>query len=187
MKKILAFTLAEAILTMTILGVLAATMVANLKPAQYRTKGLVTKAGKVYADLDQATNTIISECTQDISLATTYTGCTRAATSPGSLFSKKPSEMGALYERYMRLTACGTCRLTSVNEGTANTAGNRKCYITKSNANICFYPKNQQIIIDVNNSEGPNVDGQDQHTISMDVNGISSTMPTVEAAGVNNN
>ena len=186
MKKILAFTLAEAILTMTILGVLAATMVANLKPAQYRTKGLVTKAGKVYADLDQATNTIISECTQDISLTTTYTGCTRTATSPGSLFSKKPSEMGALYERYMRLTACTntTCRLTTSANDT-NATGNQRCYITKSNANICFRPFDHQIIIDINNSEGPNANSQDVHTITMDNNGISSTMPTVEAATSN--
>ena len=182
MKKILAFTLAEAVLTMTILGVLAATMVANLKPAQYRTKGLLTKAGKVYADIDQATNMIISECTQGISLATTYAGCTRTGTPVSMFTGLTPTQMGALYERYMRMTACGTCKLTNVNADTANTAGNRKCYITKSNANICFYPKDQKILIDVNNSEGPNTDGQDQHTIAMDVNGISSTMPTVEAA-----
>ena len=188
MKKLLAFTLAEAILTMTILGVLAATMVANLKPAQYRTKGLVTKAGKVYADLDQATNTIISECTQGISLATTYSGCTRTG-SPVNMFSGlTPAQMGALYARYMRLTACSdsvACKIVSVNEGTKNTAGNCKCYLTKSNANICFYPKDQKIVIDVNNTEGPNADLQDQHTISLDANGISSTMPTVEAAGAN--
>ena len=186
-KKLIAFTLAEAVLTMTILGVLAATMVANLKPAQYRTKGLVTKAQKVYEELDQATNMIISECTQSISLAQTYTGCTRTGTNPGSVFSKKPSEMGALYERYMRLTACSstvTCKLgTSAND--TNATGNQKCYLTKNNANICFNPYDKKIIIDVNNTEGPNSGTgtkEDQHEITLDNNGISSVIPSVEAA-----
>ena len=186
-KKLIAFTLAEAVLTMTILGVLAATMVANLKPAQYRTKGLVTKAQKVYEELDQATNMIISECTQTISLAQTYAGCTRTG-SPVSMFTGlTPAQMGALYTRYMRLTECGSCKLTSVDKDTKNTAGKSICYLTKNNANICFYPKDQKIIVDVNNLEGPNVGGQDQHTITLDNNGISSVMPSVEAAGVNNN
>ena len=35
-----AFTLAEAILTMTILGIIAATMVTTLRPAQYKQQGL---------------------------------------------------------------------------------------------------------------------------------------------------
>ena len=188
MKKLLAFTLAEAVLTMTILGVLAATMVANLKPAQYRTKGLVTKAGKIYEELDQATNMIISECTQTISLSKTYVGCTRTGTPVDMFTGLTPTQMGALYERYMRLTACSTsgvsCKLTDVTPGT-NASNNRKCYLTKNNANICFYPNNKKIDIDVNNTEGPNSGTstkEDQHQITLDANGISSTMPTVEAA-----
>ena len=172
MKKILAFTLAEAILTMTILGVLAATMVANLKPAQYRTKGLVTKAGKVYADLDQAMNTIISECTQTVSLATTYVGCTRTGGTTART-SLTAAQMRALFERYMRFTNATYSKT------------NFDCKVTKSNAAICFAGSGGSIWIDVNNTEGPNVDGQDQHTITLDDNGIASTMPTVEAAGAN--
>ena len=72
MKKLLAFTLAEAVLTMTILGVIAAVMVSSMKPAQYRKKGLTTKKQKLYSEIDQAANMIISECTQSLSLANTY-------------------------------------------------------------------------------------------------------------------
>ena len=172
MKKILAFTLAEAVLTMTILGVLAATMVANLKPAQYRTKGLVTKAGKAYADLDQAMNMIISECTQGVSLATTYTSCTRTGSTKarGSLSA---AEMRTLFARYMRFT----------NDGC--TKDSYSCGLTKSNVCVCFAAAGANIWIDVNNGEGPNADNQDRFTISLDDNGISSTMPTVEAATSN--
>ena len=46
MKK-RAFTMAEAILTMTILGVIAAIMIANLKPVQYRNEGFKTTIKKV--------------------------------------------------------------------------------------------------------------------------------------------
>ena len=172
-KKLLAFTLAEAVLTMTILGVLAATMVANLKPAQYRTKGLVTKAQKVYSDLDQATNMIISECTQSISLAQTYKSCTRTGT-PVARTSVSAAEWVTLYDRYMRFTSASYSK------------DGYSCKVTKSNAAICFNA-GTTIWIDVNNTEGPNVAGQDQHSFTLDNNGIASTMPSVEAAAINAN
>ena len=172
MKKLMAFTLAEAVLTMTILGVLAATMVANLKPAQYRTKGLVTKAQKVYADLDQATNMIISECTQSISLNQTYKECARTGgvTARTSLTAE---DLRKLFARYMTFTT------------TAYSKSGYDCKVTKSNAAVCFAANGASIWIDVNNTEGPNASGQDQHTFELDDNGIKTTMPSVEAATAN--
>ena len=187
MKLKKAFTLAEAILTMTILGVLAATMVSNLKPAQYRKKALVTKAQKLYAEVDEATNLIVSECTQDLTLNSTYTSCSRTGTKGDLFTTKKPSEMGELYAIYMKLfDSCASgCKMNSKNPDNANTAGNSKCYLTKNNANICFLPKDQKVIVDVNNNEGPNADGEDQHTFTLDKNGIGSAMPDYAVAASN--
>ena len=53
-SKLKAFTLAEAILTMLILGILAATMVTTLKPAQYKNQAFNTIKKKVYMELDNA-------------------------------------------------------------------------------------------------------------------------------------
>ena len=55
--KLKAFTMAEAILTMVILGVIAAIMIANLKPVQYRNEGFKVTYKKVYAELDDVINT----------------------------------------------------------------------------------------------------------------------------------
>ena len=58
-KKIKAFTMAEAILVMAILGVIAAVMISTIKPAEYKKKGLTLLGNKVLSELDIATAQIM--------------------------------------------------------------------------------------------------------------------------------
>lgn len=54
-----AFTMAEAILVMTILGIIATIMITTLKPAQFKDKGLQVLAKKVLSEIDTATTQIL--------------------------------------------------------------------------------------------------------------------------------
>ena len=55
----LAFTMAEAILVMTILGIIATIMITTLKPAQFKDKGLEIMARKVLSEIDTAMTQIL--------------------------------------------------------------------------------------------------------------------------------
>ena len=178
MKKLLAFTLAEAILTMTILGVIAATMVSSMKPAQYRKKGLVTKAQKVYSEVDNAINMAISECTQDLTLDTTYKSCSRSD-SRDTIFKFSAAEMNAIFGRYMRFlsTTCTGGSSLSV----------KSCYLVKNGACVCFNNNGSNaasVWVDVNNGEGPNTT-DDRYEWTIDKNGLAAAMPSDIVAGAN--
>ena len=59
MKIKKAFTMAEAILVMTILGIIATIMISTLKPAEFKEKGLAVLAKKVLSEIDTATTQIL--------------------------------------------------------------------------------------------------------------------------------
>ena len=54
-----AFTMAEAILVMTILGIIATIMISTLKPAKFRDESLEILAKKVLSEIDNATTQIL--------------------------------------------------------------------------------------------------------------------------------
>ncbi|MBQ4646680.1 MAG: hypothetical protein IJB79_04970, partial [Candidatus Gastranaerophilales bacterium] len=54
-----AFTMAEAILVMTILGIIATIMITTLKPAEFKEKALKTLYKKVLSEIDTATTQIL--------------------------------------------------------------------------------------------------------------------------------
>ena len=54
-----AFTMAEAILVMTILGIIATIMITSLKPAQFKDKGFSIMANKVLSEIDTAVTQIL--------------------------------------------------------------------------------------------------------------------------------
>ena len=60
-----AFTMAEAIIVMTILGIIATIMITNLKPSEFRDKALLTQAKKVLREIDEATYQIMINNTQN--------------------------------------------------------------------------------------------------------------------------
>ena len=70
LKKIKAFTMAEAILVMTILGIIATIMISTLKPAQYKDQAMQIMAKKVLSQIDNATTQILMNNTMDGTLDT---------------------------------------------------------------------------------------------------------------------
>ncbi len=164
MKK--AFTLAEAILTMTILGVIAATMVTTLKPQQYKAQAFKTLKEKAYITVDQATQSVLSDCTTASTLGNIHANCNRI--SGTHAFGTGEN---AIYNLFLRGTT-----------GAAATA-NGKCSAQTGYSSlrlrngICLYFKSGAIFVDVNGNEGPN-DTTDQFTISIvNTEGVASDMP----------
>ena len=67
-----AFTMAEAIIIMTILGIIATILITNLKPAEFRDKGLEVLAKKIINQIDQATEQILLNNSYDGTMKTLY-------------------------------------------------------------------------------------------------------------------
>ena len=152
MKK-RAFTMAEAILTMVILGVIAAIMIANLKPVKYRDEGFKVTAKKVYSELDDILSTIQINCTSDMTLGTVYNSCTTKDGSATHAFGSQASD-AALLKEYMKTlndTGCDSSLPTG--------------YVANSQFKIkngtCIALKSGYIWLDINDKQGPNTADKD--------------------------
>ena len=91
-----AFTMAEAILVMTILGIIAAVMITTLKPAEFKEKGLRVLAKKVLSEIDTATTQVL---VNDAKMGT----MTTLAESDGVQFEFKGNSTKVinLYKKYL--------------------------------------------------------------------------------------
>lgn len=97
--------MAEAVLVMTILGIIATIMITTLKPAEYKEKGLKVLADKVLGEIDTATTQIMLNDSRDgtmwnlIAVDGTYfgheSGDTRETNAP---------KIAALYKKYLATT-----------------------------------------------------------------------------------
>ena len=177
MKK-RAFTLAEAILTMTILGIIAAIMIATLKPSQYKQQGYDALKKKVYAELDGITEVFIVECCKDMKATSVFNGCDRTAATHtfGNNSSDNDLAEATIYGRYMRGAV-----------GTAGTA-NGKCLAKTSYTSIrlkngaCVYFGANSIKVDVNGNQKPDAVGSDQMVLEIGDDGITTDMDTAIGA-----
>ncbi len=170
-----AFTLAEAILTMTILGIIATTMITTLKPSQYKTQGFNTMKKKLYAEIDGVTQTMIVECAKNMSTATIFNSCSRTS----STHAFGPNE-NAIYALYMR----GTTGAANTNNSTCKKAiaPNTTSTSLKLKNGACLWFDTGAIRIDINGNEGPNENGNDRMKITIDADGISNDLDTAIAA-----
>ena len=175
-----AFTMAEAILTMTILGVIAAIMIATIKPVQYRNKGFKVKFQKIYADLQDTTNTVMIECSSNWDLATIYNICDSATTNGRTSTHAFGTQTNAneldAYGRYIKFR--GDCTVT------ANKPSTSTCKKMMNDACMCFYKDSsgQGFWVDVNDNDGPNTPNVDQlywpvSVVSGDTIGITAEKP----------
>ena len=166
MKK--AFTLAEAVLTMTILGILAAATITTLKPNQYRQQAFTTLKRKVYANIDDVTQTVLTDCTNSLNLGAIFTSCNRSATTSHAFGTAE----NAIYALFMR----GATGAVSTANGKCAAQTNYTSLALRNG--VCLYFKATEILVDVNGAEGPNTDGQDKFTVSIsNTEGVSSDMP----------
>ncbi len=186
MKLKKAFTLAEAILTMTILGIIAAVMITTLKPSQYKGQGYLALKQRIYTELDDVSQTILVECCNKMSFASVYgqsTSCARTQayyTFDANVVNK--------YSNYMR----GTVNSASCPKVTITADFNQAASIKLKNGACVWFravPSGEsgynaennigKILIDVNGKEGPNAvgSGNDRVILDVGVDGIYSDMP----------
>ena len=155
-KRLMAFTLAEAVITMMILGIIAAISINLFRPNNAKEKSLLTLKQKVYASVDEATLAVLTRCTPNMRLSNIHDDCDTESAATHSFGEAE----NVTYAKYMVGTA-----------GAKNTA-NGNCaaqedYTSLSLKNgACLYFKPTEIYVDVNGSEGPN-DDTDRFTIGI--------------------
>lgn len=183
-----AFTMAEALLVMTILGIIAAVMITTLKPAEFKEKGLRVLAKKVLSEIDTATTQIL---VNDSKLGT----MTSLAADDGSQFTFKGNadEVLVLYKKYLttireEVPATSFCK-------TGDNAMNAEAVYFKdgacmgikdteftTNTNTIFPGESAVtgakasqglILFDTNGEEEPNMIGKDRFILPVDDNGIA--------------
>ena len=194
MKK--AFTMAEAILVMTILGIIATIMISTLKPAEYKDKALAIMAKKVLSEIDAATTQILVNDTFGGNFGN---GVYKPGTSelvPACGGSANISVIAELYKKYLTAIRkpctnkeqCGMCDPTSypvsgaigfyLKDGACVTIGRGSVpwgavtpgdeYHGEVRAAGCY-----RIVFDINGAEEPNLPGKDFFTLPVDPPGIN--------------
>lgn len=171
MKK-RAFTLAEAILTMTILGIIAATMVATLRPGQYKQQGLDVLKKKIYAELDGVIQTYIVECGKDLSALTIYDGCSRSSASTHAFGTVDKGDLSYLQSHYMK----GTYAAKSTAQTGCDAVTDYESLKLRNGA--CIYFASKSVRVDVNGTEGPNATKEDRMALTIDASGIATDVDT---------
>ena len=183
-----AFTMAEAIIVMTILGIIATIMITNLKPSEFRDKGLQVMAKKVLQQLDTATQQIMINNTQNGKLTTIYSPDKSTTYSinknDNATFSNHTIN---LYKKYLSFTR-KPCNTSSC---TCNHYGHRKFYLKDGACAAIYYGEANQcttfpgetacswsvnvlggVYFDVNGEEEPNMIGKDQFMVPLNADGI---------------
>lgn len=194
MKK-QAFTMAEAVLVMTILGIIATIMITTLKPAEFKDKGLKVLAKKVMSEIDNATTQILLNDTADGTLDKLYEADTAEGESPATFSSAtagKASDMAKLYKKYLTTIRkscdnskdCGTCYDYDAKFFLKDGA----CVGLKSGAQekaVTIFPGETEtseidathgvIFFDINGVDEPNTLGKDQFLMPLNSEGIQYT------------
>ena len=180
-----AFTMAEAILVMVILGIIATIMISTLRPVEFRDRGFAVLAKKVLGQVDAATTQIIFNNTQDSRMDRMYPPGSNSAYKS---FGADMANTRALYNTYLVGTretpTSDFCNFSAVpmklkdgsclgfHEG--STAPSTHTWIpgeTTSHARVTS--EIGYISIDVNDGEEPNVFGKDRYMIPIGTYGLA--------------
>ncbi len=167
MKKFLAFTLAEVLVTLGIIGVVSALTVPTLMKNHQR-KVFVTQLRKVYSQLSQAAEQAMTD-NNAVSL-----GESEYASNPMGFIQN-------YFKTVKHCTASGDgCVPTSyktLNGGTSSSSTyDTNCYVIADGAAICYHGggwsgsdelTSAEYLIDVNSMAGPNVVGRDLFGVSL--------------------
>ncbi len=187
MRKSKAFTMAEAVLVMTILGIIATVMITTIKPARFKEQGYKVLAKSVYASIDTAVTQILVDKAPFNKLDQVYKSGSNTLTFTMGTASQG-TEFVKLLKDYMA-TARGTIpsSCTSVSYDAALLLKNGACMAVKSGSiasGDTWIPGEGgkttatsaygMIFLDTNGSDEPNVLGTDQFYIPLDINGIIS-------------
>jgi len=103
MKIKKAFTMAEAILVMTILGIIATIMITTLKPAKFKEEALRTLGRKVMSEIDTAVSQIMINDSQDGKMNKLLTD-TPGDTPYSFSDNTKATDLEKLFKKYLTTT-----------------------------------------------------------------------------------
>ena len=194
-----AFTMAEAVLVMTILGIIATVMITTIKPARFKEQGYKVLSKSVYASIDTAVTEILTDKAPFNKLDQVYKSGSNTA-----IFSMAEEsnaiEFVNLLKDYMA-TARGdipnVCNKTgysslllkngaciSVVSGT--TSEQIESWIPGEGSSTPIYLSYGNIFVDTNGDEEPNVLGTDQFNIPLNINGIEDGSSGEEEAPCEN-
>ena len=184
-----AFTMAEAILVMTILGIIATIMITTLKPAQFKDKGYKILAKKVLSEIDTATTQIIINNTKLGSFSSmvmdngTETQFSSSATNTMNFYKKYLTTLRTTVETN---SFCTTGGADPSMDATAAYLKDGACigikaHVFTENAQTRFpgeendfalMPEQGLILFDINGQEEPNTIGKDRFILPVGDEGI---------------
>ena len=176
-----AFTMAEAILVMTILGIIATIMISTLKPAEYKDKALAIMAKKVLSEIDAATTQILVNNSQNGKMTALY------VPNSSTIFEFKDDSdhVANLYKKYMTATRKPTTEADCYDDIVSSfflKDGACMAILGGSGFGTTIFPGESTvsnvrftqgiIYFDVNGSEEPNVYGKDIFQLPIGNDGI---------------
>ena len=176
-KKLKAFTMAEAILVMTILGIIAAIMLSTLKPSKWKEKGYEVLAKKILYEIDSATVQILTDHSKYGVMANLYNGATQ-------FHSSDSANTWKLYKKYLvttRATLSSFCTGYSgamLKDGAcmavmgASASTNVDTIFPGETSNTPVKSAFGYIRYDINGNDEPNVFGKDRFVIPLGNEGI---------------
>ncbi|HNW25959.1 MAG TPA: type II secretion system protein [Candidatus Gastranaerophilaceae bacterium] len=171
------FTLAEVLITLTIIGVVAALTVPNLY-AYYQKTQYVTQLKKIYTEISQALKLMMADESINKITASDTLYCDETA---GCIWDEAYQRAGNDFlKKYFKVIKdCGrenlsTCFADNYKSISGNEAGGIGCYysvIIASGASICISGQSGTynagtFIVDINGLKLPNVAGRDLFTFS---------------------
>ena len=200
-----AFTMAEIILVMLIIGIISTIMITTLKPQSYMDMGLAIQARKLASEVDGATNRILMNDTRS--------GNFNILINPNDATSFKTTETGygdelaALYKKYLvaTRTECNAwdavntigcpCVYPGFSGGSAFYLKDGSCMSVATgrlevdtifpgeNDYITATTCNGVVFIDANGAEAPNVLGKDQFILPIGLVGIDYELKAPASSG----
>ena len=167
MKRMRAFTLAEVLVTLGIIGVVSAMTVPSLMQ-NYQRQSYVTQLHKVYNELNQA---LIRYQTDSNAVSLREAGLTSV------------SAYGSFLKKYFNVVQdCGTTQTPCFSASYKKLSGvsskfrcNNNCMVLASGASIGIAMGQNnivQFIVDINGPKGPNIAGRDLFFIYLYKNGL---------------
>ena len=177
-----AFTMAEAILVMTILGIIATIMITTLKPAEFKEKGLRILAKKVLSEIDTATTQILVNNSSKNNLATLYVA---GGTSTQFSTASDHANLATLYKGYLTTTRQTSANCAGIASGTQFFLKDGACMGvmsgTTADLSTCFPGEETATAVsvtygylyfDTNGDEEPNTMCRDRFVLPFDASGI---------------
>ncbi len=155
-----AFTLAEVLVTLGIIGVVSAMTIPSLTQ-NWQRKAYVTQLKKSYSEISQALESVISD-NNALNLSEAGVNYNSVRTFTNNYF-KKAKDCGG------SPSGCFAGNYKTINGGYWGTPWGSSCFVTAGGASICM--TNYNAFVDINGQKGPNIVGRDFFAFNIDNRG----------------